>query len=120
VCSSDLNGSRIYEEIANSVASVYNWKDYYLPEIKKVIEVNGPVLDKYVGKYDAEGTTVTITKSENGLLVNVYGDVIWKVYFTSDSDFFIREFRGSLKFKTGSDNKVAGISLNGKLAKKIE
>jgi CubicO group peptidase (beta-lactamase class C family) len=114
------NGSRIYEEIANSVASVYNWKDYYLPEIKKVIEVNGPVLDKYVGKYDAEGTTVTITKSENGLLVNVYGDVIWKVYFTSDSDFFIREFRGSLKFKTGSDNKVAGISLNGKLAKKIE
>jgi len=30
------NGSLIYEEIANSVATVYKWKDYYLPEIKKL------------------------------------------------------------------------------------
>ena len=27
------NGSLIYEEIANSVASVFKWKDYYLPEV---------------------------------------------------------------------------------------
>ena len=33
------NGSFL-EEIANSVASVYKWKDYYLPEIKKVVEID--------------------------------------------------------------------------------
>ncbi len=114
------NGSLIYEEIANSVATVYKWKDYYLPEIKKVIDVDTLVLDKYVGKYNLDGTTVTLKKSDNGLLVNVFGAVFWNVYFTSDSDFFIREFRGFLRFQTDKDNKVTGFKFNGMTVKKIE
>jgi len=113
------NGS-ILEEIANSVAIAYKWKDYYLPEIKKVVDVDRSVLDKYVGKYDLNGTKIMIKKSDNGLSVNVYSDLFWKVYFTSDSDFFIREFRGFLRFQNDKDNKVTGFNMNGKTAKKIE
>jgi CubicO group peptidase (beta-lactamase class C family) len=113
------NGS-IIEEIANSVATVYKWKDYYLPEIKKVVDVGGSVLDKYVGKYNLDGRTVTLKRSDNGLLLNVFGDHFWNVYFTSDSDFFIREFRGNLKFQTDKENKVTGFNFNGRQVKKME
>jgi hypothetical protein len=114
------NGSLLYEEIANSVATVYNWKDYYLPEVVKVVNVEGSVLDKYVGKYITDGTIITFIKSDNALLVNEYSGIWWNVYFTSDSDFFIREYRGITRFTTDKDNKVTGFSMGDKLAKKIE
>jgi len=114
------NGSLIYEEIVNSVASVYNWKDYYLPEIKKVIDIDSSVLNKYPGKYFIDGRTAIFKKSDNGLVINVVGDLFWKVFFTSDSDFFVREFRGFLRFKTDKDKKVTGFNFNGMTAKKIE
>jgi len=110
----------ILEEIANSVASVYNWKDYYLPEIKKVVNVDKSVLEKYTGKYDFNGTQITIIMSDTGLSVNPFGNVLWQLYFTSDSDFFVRESRGMAKFRTGKDRKVKGFVSDGRLLKKIE
>lgn len=114
------NGYLLYEEIANSVASVYKWKDYYLPEIKKVVDVEESIMDKYVGKYNLNGTTITFNRSDKGLSVSVFNDLFWKVYFTSDSDFFIREFRGSLRFQKDKDDKVTGFSFNGGTVQKIE
>ncbi len=114
------NGYFIYEEILNSVATVYNWKDYYLPEKETVIDVKGPVLDKYTGKYDASGNVITFKRSSDGLILNPHGDILWKVYFTSDSDFFVRERRGLMKFTTGNDKKVKGFYANGRLSKKID
>jgi CubicO group peptidase (beta-lactamase class C family) len=110
----------ILEEIANSVATVYNWKDYYLPEIKKVVNVDKSILARYTGKYDFNGAPVTITMSDSGLTVNPFGNVRWQLYFTSDSDFFIRESRGMVVLRTGRDNKVTGFLANGQLSKKIE
>jgi CubicO group peptidase (beta-lactamase class C family) len=116
----DSNNTAILEEIANSVATVYKWKDYYLPEIKKVVEVDVSVLEKYAGKYDFEGRSVTFKMGEKDLLINVEDDQFWKVYFTSDNEFFIREFRGSLRFQTDEENKVTGFVVFGRTAKKIE
>lgn len=73
------NGSLIYEEILNSVATVYNWKDYYLPEIEKVVEVKDSVLDKYIGKYNVAGRMAIFKKGDNGLMINVLCDQSWKV-----------------------------------------
>ena len=114
------NGSLLYEEIANSVATVYKWKDYYLPEIKKVVDVDSSVLNKYEGKYNLNGTLITLKKDKRGLFLNVYSELLWKVYFTSDSDFFIREFRGFLRFQTNKENEITGFSFNGMTVKKIE
>jgi CubicO group peptidase (beta-lactamase class C family) len=113
------NGS-IIEEIANSVATVYKWKDYYLPEIKKVIKVNQSVLDRYTGKYNLGGTTVTIRKSDSGLILNAVSDVFWNVCFTSDSDFFLREYRGTFRFISDKDNTITGFTMNGMMVKKTE
>lgn len=113
------NGS-IIEEIANSVAIVYKWKDYYLPETKKIIDADSSILSKYIGKYNVDGRIATIMQDEKGLKINVFGDVIWKLNFTSDSDFFIREFRGNLRFLTDKEKKVTGFTINGHEMKKID
>ena len=115
----DHNNSGILEEIANSVAKVYKWKDYYLPESKIVIDIEKSLLEKFQGKYDLDGRTVIFRMSDEGLLVNLFEDQYWKVYFTSDSEFFIKEFRGSFKFVTDDNNNVTGFSGNGIAAKKI-
>ena len=57
------NGSLIYEEIANSVATVYKWKDYYLPEIKKIVDIDTTLLNEYAGKYILDGNTAIIKKT---------------------------------------------------------
>jgi CubicO group peptidase (beta-lactamase class C family) len=120
VIMTNSDNSSILEEIANSVATVYKWKDYYLPEIKKVVDIDESIAARYPGKYELNGTKITIKMSESGLVLNATGDLFWNVYFTSDSDFFIREFRGSLRFQTDKENKVTGFSLNGVTAKKVE
>lgn len=51
---------------------------------------------------------------------HIQGYNSWKLYFTSDSDFFVREVRGSMRFRIDKNNKVKGLSFNGAFAKKIE
>lgn len=113
------NGS-ILEEIANSVATVYKWKDYYLPEIKKVVEIDESLAAGYAGKYDLDGTNVIIKKSDKVLFLNAVPGLDWQIFFTSDSDFFVTEFKGFLRFKTDKDKKVTGFNFNGRFVKKIE
>jgi CubicO group peptidase (beta-lactamase class C family) len=116
----DSFNSAILEEIVNSVATVYKWKDYYLPEIRKVVEVEPSVLNKYTGIYNMAGRITKFKMSDKGLSVNTSGDIYWKVYFTSDSEFFTREYRGFYKFQTDKDDKVTGFIFNGQIAKKTE
>jgi len=120
VIMTNSDNSSILEEIANSVASVYNWKDYYLPEKKEVVNVDKSVLAKYTGNYDFNGTQIKITMSDTGLSVNPFGNVRWQLYFTTDSDFFVREQRGMARFRTGQDKKVLGFISDGQLIKKID
>jgi hypothetical protein len=40
--------------------------------------------------------------------------------FSASSDFFIREYKGNLRFQTEKDNKVTGFNFNGMTAKKTE
>jgi|WetSurMetagenome_2_1015567.scaffolds.fasta_scaffold00002_17 CubicO group peptidase (beta-lactamase class C family) len=114
------NGS-ILEEIVNSVAITYKWKNYYEPVFKRVIEVPWSHLDKYTGKYDLGGGSIaTIKKDDKGLLVNAFQKMDWRIYFTSDSDFFVKEFRADLQFVTDSSGNVKGFMMFGNLARKID
>jgi CubicO group peptidase (beta-lactamase class C family) len=110
----------LLEEIANSVATVYKWKDYYLPEVKKIIDIDKSIVTRYPGKYELGDTIITIKMGDSGLLLNTVGDIFWNIYFTSDSDFFARELRGNLRFQTDKYHKVIGFSFNGMTAKRVE
>ena len=114
------NNTGILEEIANSVATVYDWKDYYLPEKKNVIEPDQSVLAKYAGMYDANGRIIIITLSDSGLLVRISEGQFWPVYFTGPDEFFIRESKGTLKFLSDENQLVTGFSGNDIKATKIK
>ena len=104
------NGT-ILDEVVNSVASVYNWKNFYNPVIKKVVPIPDTVLSSYVGKYELYGNPVFITMENNKMILN-YSNISCNMYFTSDNDFFITEFKGENKFLRDSLNNVTGFSIN--------
>ena len=47
----NANDFSIINEVVNSVATVYNWKDFYQPVFKKLFIVSPDSLSNYVGKY---------------------------------------------------------------------
>jgi CubicO group peptidase (beta-lactamase class C family) len=113
------NGT-ILNEVVNSVASVYDWKNFYNPVIKKVIQVPDTILSSFAGKYELYGSPVTIKKENNKMILD-YRNIPCKMYFTTTKDFFITEFRGENKFLRDSLNNVTGFSINNKIiVKKIK
>jgi CubicO group peptidase (beta-lactamase class C family) len=118
------NGSLLYEVI-NSLASVYSWKDFYAPKSKKVVTVNKEILKSYEGNYKLHRNTINISLEKEGLVLNLDSKTRFKIYFTSDTDFFLLEMAGSeVRFTKDKNNKVNGFDIddNGykKQAVKIE
>ncbi|MCU0459876.1 MAG: serine hydrolase [Bacteroidales bacterium] len=107
-------------EVANSVATVYGWTDYYKPVMKTVVDIDAAILERYAGKYETGGE-VTNMKTDAGKLLISPAPGFWTTaYFTSETDFFVREFEGDLKFVLNDDGSVSGFIINGTLVGKSD
>jgi CubicO group peptidase (beta-lactamase class C family) len=115
---SDNNG--ILDEITNSIANVYDWKDYYLPEQKNVIAISPDIAARYAGRYYFGDRIIKFRTSDKGLQINIFANLYFDVLFTSETEFFIREYPGYIKFLMDKDNKVTGFFFNGITARKVE
>jgi CubicO group peptidase (beta-lactamase class C family) len=113
VIMSNSDNRAILEEIANSVAFVYKWKDFYNPVIKQVIELPDTILSLYVGKYMLDKEPVIISMESSKLFLK-YMNVTYKIFFTSSEDFFIPELEGNNKFLKDIHGKICGYSINDK------
>lgn len=113
------NGS-LCSEVANSVATVYGWRDYYNPVLKTVVYPNEAVLERYTGKYEAEGSSFSVRRERKKLQISPYPGIWVNAYFTSDTDFFVRESRGDMKFVVDPEGRVTGFSADGMLIKKTD
>ena len=120
VIMTNSDNSALASEVANSVATVYGWKDYYRPVLKTVVDVDETVLDSYVGKYQAGDDVFAVKREGKKLLISPYPDFWVNVYFTSDVDFFVREYEGEQKFVLDDKGKVAGFNIGGMLVRKVE
>lgn len=106
------NGS-LLNEIVNSLAAVYNWKDFYTPKIKKVVAVNNEILKSYIGNYNLYRNTFNVTLEKEGLMLRLNSTTKYKIYFTSDTDFFMLEMAGSeVRFIKDKNNKVTGFDID--------
>ncbi|OFY39093.1 MAG: hypothetical protein A2X18_09375 [Bacteroidetes bacterium GWF2_40_14] len=101
----------IFQEIVYSVASVYNWKDY-APVKKNVITVPDTSLYSFVGSYTRKGQQLTITKTNGNLFLH-FGDMVWKMHFTSDTEFFVFEVKTDFKFLSNTQGAITGFVFNG-------
>ncbi len=103
----------LLSEIVNSLASVYNWKDFYTPKIKIVVTINNEILKSYVGNYKLHRDTLKVTLETEGLMIRLDSKTKYKIYFTSDTYFFILEIAGSeVKFTKDKNNKVNGFDID--------
>lgn len=109
----------VIAEIINSVSIVYDWKDFYKPILKQTMVLPDNVLQKYLGEYLYYGKPISITKKQNELWLDA--PVKSKLYFTSDSDFYIIEKEIDYKFTVDSNGFVNGfVDTNGRKATKIK
>ena len=83
------NGQDLINEIINSVATVYQWKDFYSPLAVKAIQVPDTLLKKYAGDYFSEDPQikVSIVKKGNSLELTVRRPEI--MYATGPDTFFL-------------------------------
>jgi len=102
------NGS-ILNEVINSVAKVYGWKDYYKPVVKKLVTVPGNVLDGYAGDYLINGDTITISRKGSQSFFTVNRSEVYKIYFSSPEDFFAKEITIVFSFEKDAAGKVTGF-----------
>jgi CubicO group peptidase (beta-lactamase class C family) len=113
------NGS-LLSEVVNSIGLVYGWKDFYQPVQKTVIDVEETLLQKYSGKYGIEGEVFNMKVEGGKLLISPVPGFWIQAYFTSETDFFVREFEGDLKFVTDKKGNITGFIINGMTVSKVE
>jgi CubicO group peptidase (beta-lactamase class C family) len=113
---SDGNSGKIIPEVINSVATVYHWKDFYNPEIrKKPITVSRADLDKCEGVYLFEDRYFVILNTPRG-------GHFWtewnesKMHFTSLKEFYSIDSETNKELVTDASGNVSAIKrfLNGK------
>ena len=85
----------IIPEIINSVATVYQWKDFYKPVIKKVVHPDTSQLKDYVGEYTLGNITLRFKLEAGDLYINQQDSPYSRVYFESEDTFFIYLAPGS-------------------------
>ncbi|MBU0561138.1 MAG: hypothetical protein KKD86_07950 [Bacteroidetes bacterium] len=104
----------ILYEILNSIATVYKWKNYYTPILKKVIKIETVGLSKYVDKYTSNDREYIISQDKDNLFLELIGQK-WKIYFTSETEFFMYQAPGIDHQFIFDNNKIQAfqIKLNG-------
>lgn len=102
----------IVPEIINSVATVYQWKDFYKPVVKKVVHPDTSKLKEYVGEYKLMNMIIRFKLEGGHLYINQMNSPYSRVYFESDDTFFLYMAPSStVRFVRNEQGKVTHISI---------
>ncbi len=101
---------KLIYEVMNSVAKVYNWKNYYRePLRKKSIPVSDKVLKRYEGIYLFDNNWAGVGKKDKKY--HFYTSFIYaNMYFTSPLSFFNEEFSAVKEFIKDEKGNVTGYT----------
>ncbi|HEY8915936.1 MAG TPA: serine hydrolase domain-containing protein [Chitinophaga sp.] len=89
VLTNSENGQALIDEIINSVATVYQWKDFYNPMVMKSIHVPDTLLEKYAGDYFSEDPQIKISIVKKGNSLELTARRPEKMYATGLDTFFL-------------------------------
>jgi hypothetical protein len=109
------DNGKIIDEIINSVAKTYGWKNFYKPSFKKAVRVPVDILQKYTGNYELNDITLTIKMIGQHLYLIQNDDQPLQMFFTSNKDFFLFEVPAEASFNNDEmgDPKSIIIRQNG-------
>lgn len=92
------NGA-IIQEITNSVATVYQWNDFYKPVVKKLVSVPDNVSTNYVGNYQINPQLIlTISKEGGQLKAQATGQGKLDIYPEGENKYFLKVANIVLEF----------------------
>lgn len=120
------NSFSVITELANSVARVYGWKDFYKPSMKKAFMVHKETLQSYTGKYLLLKDTISFSLCGNDLCIRQNGEPAegWKAVFSDATNFSIPAVPGANVKMLFKDGKVSSFELqqngNKVVAMKVE
>jgi CubicO group peptidase (beta-lactamase class C family) len=104
---SDYNPG-LMDELLNSIARVYNWTNFYEPIYKKMVEVPDNIAKECVGMYTiGENGFTDIVKKEDGYYLCDDREC-GKIYFTSETEFFNKEFGSEKQIVKNASGEVTG------------
>jgi len=100
------NNTQIIFEILNAIASVYNWKNFYQPQLKATVNLTDSLLSAYQGEYVFEniGVSFSVQKEGNALYLksksanDPYPDMSEQMYPYTSEKFFLLSNKLEFKF----------------------
>jgi serine-type D-Ala-D-Ala carboxypeptidase/endopeptidase len=83
------------------------------PVTPKVISLDAAVLERYVGAYQlAPGATLTVTRTDNHLFVQLTGQPSFEVFPTAEREFFYKVVNAQLTFEVAADGPATAVVLH--------
>jgi CubicO group peptidase (beta-lactamase class C family) len=103
----------ILDEVVAAVATVYEWKDFYKPVVRKTVTVPTEVLDSYVGEYELSPQfKITILRRGNALFANATGQSEVALYAETTSKFFLKVVDATIDFVSDGSGKIIKLVLH--------
>ncbi|MGZ5133992.1 MAG: serine hydrolase [Flavitalea sp.] len=99
----------IIPEILNSVATVYGWDNFTGQKVKRIVPVHIDSLASYVGTYNLEGITLQVIQKDRTLYFIQDQSPPVRMYFSSPSEFFIKEVNADFQFHRNAQGEVETI-----------
>ena len=106
-------GDALLSEILRAIAREYDWPDYR-PTEKTVVPLDPETAGQYVGRYDDEGTRITITRQGEQLFLQTppMGPTPLKLYPSGERSFFILEGDIDVTFARDAEGRVTSLDVN--------
>lgn len=103
------DNGRILDEVMNSVAQVYGWKNYYKPVVKKIMDIPDSLLENYTGNYFLQGDSISISRKGKQLVMTINNTETFNLFFSSPDEFFTTEIPLEFKFEKDKQDKIKGF-----------
>lgn len=103
----------VINELSNSIAIVYGWKDFYTPTFRPVYRPSKDTLQLYTGNYLLDKDTISISICGDGLCVRQNGqpEAGFKTIFSDATTFTLPEVPSVIIKMLFADGKVSSFEL---------
>lgn len=103
------DNGQIMEEIANSVALAYGWKNFYAPEVKRLVTISSNQAGLIAGVYESESPVMKVrVRVQDGFLeLNTRADDkrFERMYATGPTTFFLKSSPSTIIDFKGVDDQ---------------
>ncbi|MDP4270164.1 MAG: alpha/beta fold hydrolase [Bacteroidota bacterium] len=90
-----------------------------LEQISKIVFVPESLQSECIGQYELNKMPISIIRENNKLFLS-FNNTRSAMYFVSDADFFIAEYRDEFKIQKDPDGKISGLLFRGMKAIKLK